>query len=737
MSKVLMASSELKSLVEAGDLGAIETRILETLSNSSLKLAEIVTTFRQLEQHPENSRVANLAQVVLDNSDSKTDPGAALAIARVGMIVDPSHAELRKRIIALYRDVHGENPGFTQLFEASGLETGRPARSAIKMLEMGLAIAMGDPLISRTEDSVVEITGIDHAKGLITVRREGRTKTLTTMELSREFERADSGDFRVLRALKPDALSAMIQNEPVKVVIGLLHSHGGELTADELKAELVPKYIQNPAWTGWWTSTRTKLKKDPHISMQGRSPVVLTYTKTARTVEDDVWDKFISQNEPDHWLSTVESYLRDRKAAAEPVDKVFLERCHAHIVAYIKAIKAKRPAEAMACALVTQRIDDECGLSHSDVKNLEIEMLKASEKPSALISQMTDAALWEGALAALVAARPDDAATVAVELLPKTPANVLDSVADLAVKGGFAAEVQSAIDGAMADPHKFPELIYWMWKSVVKIEGVKVPPASDLFTRILQTLSTLGRTLNPPADMIREFRGRMRTALALRDFGLAKTVLSQTSADRAVTLKTQLDRLDGLGDNTRIKLLDLLRDVHPQLWIKHEKRIEVWADVNVVWTTRAGLQRKTEERETLVNVTMRDNARRIGEAAQLGDLSENSEYKFALEERDFLRARLAQMNNEMSIAEVIEPAGVPTERIGIGSRAKLRNVLEGTERTLTFLGPFDGDLDQGIYNYKAPSAQKFMGLKVGDHLKVSLEGPDVEYEIVSIENGLA
>jgi len=136
-------------------------------------------------------------------------------------------------------------------------------------------------------------------------------------------------------------------------------------------------------------------------------------------------------------------------------------------------------------------------------------------------------------------------------------------------------------------------------------------------------------------------------------------------------------------------------------------------------------------------VTMRENAKRIGEAASLGDLSENSEYKLALEERDLLRARLAQMNNDLSQAQPIEPDDVPVGRVGIGSKVVLRDTDRGENRELSFLGPFDADVDRGIFNYRAPMALKVMGLRVGDQVKLQLDDREIPFEVVSIGNALA
>jgi transcription elongation GreA/GreB family factor len=733
-----MALNELMELAQKGDLAGFESVCLDALGGGKIRLAELVPPFLELERNPEPQRVANLGQMVLENAaaGAASDPGSALHIARISLVSDPQNASLRMRVASLYKEIHGSIKGFTALLDASGLETGRPARNAVRMLELCLTLRKGDALLSRTEDVVAEVVDADLAVGVFAVRREGRLKTLTSGELAREYERVSADDFRVLRHLSPAKLTAMVREDPVQVVVGLLRMHGAPMDQDSLKAELSPQFVPAAEWPKWWTSARTALKKCPNVTIEGRSPVILKYSAAASTLEDETWRAFTAQSDPDKWLATVEGYLREKKKDKQVPDKAFLQRCHGHLMDYIKSILDRRPAEALACALVTERLDEECGIAGDEAKLLAVDMLRRSPDPVRLISRLEDNNLWDLGLSALEAADAGQAPAHAAALFGKAPAGLLDRLEKMARSGGHLGVVQAAIDAALAAPVENPEILYWLWKGPARPEGLNLPTHSDLFTKLIGTLCALGRTLTASADATKRFRHRIKAALQLKDFTQVRECMAQIDASRAVTLKTQLNQLDGLGDNTPSRMIDLLRDVHPQLWRVFERRLEAWEDMNTIWTTRAGLTRKSDECETLVNVTMRENAKRIGEAAAMGDLSENSEYKFALEERDLLRARLAQMNNELSIAQPIEPLDVPTDRVGIGSRVFFRDVHTGATRTMTFLGPFDGDPDHGIYNYRAPVAQKCMGLRVGEHVKLQLDDRDTEMEVLRIENGL-
>lgn len=731
-----MPTSELMQLARDGNLEGFEKRCLECLE-SGTDLAGFATPFQQFERKALTPKLATIGQMVLESRDAGGDPPAALAIARVALLADLASAELRTRVVDLYQRVHGDTPGFGQLLELSGLASGRPPRSALRLLEFCLSVHPGDVLVSRTEGHVCEVLDVTLAEGLITLRRDNRPKTISALELSREFERVDADDFRVLRQLRPERLLELLESNPVRIIIDLIRAHENVLDQNVLKHELSPRYIAEKDWNKWWTSARAALKRNVNVVVEGRSPVVLSYRHDARTIEDELWEQVVAAKDPEKWLALVGGYLREKKALKEPPSHDTLQRIHAHIVAFIKAIGAKRPVEALSCALVVEKIDEDCGLKDDDdVKKLAADMLRAAPDPAALIARIADPALWERVLPTLATARPEDAARVAASLVPIAPANQLDDLVDMARAGGRLEEIQPHIEAALAKPHEHSELMYWLWKGPANADGLKLPPPVELFTRNIQTLSALGRTLQVPVETMKRYRHRIKAALALKDFGLARKCIAGFEGPAAITLRGQIERLDGLGDNTPARLLEILREVHPDMWRVTTRRLEDWEDADTIYTTRNGLHKRTEERDTLVNVTMRDNARRIGEAASYGDLSENSEYKFALEERDLLRARLAQMNNELSIAATFEPDDVPTNRIGVGSRVILRRTHDGETRTVTFLGPFEADVERWIFNYRAPVSQKLMGLAVGEKVKIALEGTELEYGVVAIENGL-
>lgn len=731
-----MPLTQLMDLAKKGDVDAFEASCLEALEKGALVLKDLAPPFELLGQNAKADRVAALGLTVLENANGGAGAPGALAIARVTLLADPENTSLREKLAGLYRQVHGETPGFETVLEQSGLLTGRPARNALRVLDFCLSLKVGDALMSRTEETLVEVADIDHPGGLYTVTRAGRPSTLPTIDIARRYEHIDPNDFRVLRELRPERLRDLIANDPVALVIGLIRAHGQWIDQDALRSELVPAYIGEGEWSKWWTKARSAMKRDPHVVLEGRNPVIIHYSAQARTLEDETWEALQKQNEPADWLNTISAYLREKRNDKKTPSLDFLKRCEEHLLKHAERARSLRPVDALSTLLVLTQIERQAGMESDQHMQAAAALLHDAPKPTDLIAALPDASLWEMAIELVPTARPHDGPAQLVQLMPVAPAGLVDRIVEIGVAAGLLAAIQAHVDTALADPVDYPELIYWIWKGPQGAAALKLPADEDLLSNIMQTLSALGRSLHPKDAVMKAFRAKVKAALGLKDFARVRGCLERIDTARAITLKHQLTRMEGLGDTTPAKMLDLLRTKFPALWKVVEVRLQPWEDPEVLWSTKAGIDRKSEERDQLVNVTMRENAKRIGEAAALGDLSENSEYKFALEERDLLRARLAQMNNDLSLATQIDPHRVPTDHVGVGSRVTLRNASDGSPRNITFLGPFDSDVEGGVLNYKAPVSQKMMGLKPGERVKLTFDDVEADYEVVSIENGL-
>ena len=154
-----------------------------------------------------------------------------------------------------------------------------------------------------------------------------------------------------------------------------------------------------------------------------------------------------------------------------------------------------------------------------------------------------------------------------------------------------------------------------------------------------------------------------------------------------------------------------------------------------VWTTRAGLRRRSLELKELREIKIPENQDAIGRAASFGDLSENSEWEAAIEEQRNLTARAMEMEEELRLTDLIEEAAVIEDTVCPGTKVHYRDLSENKEATVLLLGPWDEDrvLDTQVISYRAPLAKGLLGASTGEQSTVQLPGGDIEVEILSIE----
>jgi transcription elongation factor GreA len=144
--------------------------------------------------------------------------------------------------------------------------------------------------------------------------------------------------------------------------------------------------------------------------------------------------------------------------------------------------------------------------------------------------------------------------------------------------------------------------------------------------------------------------------------------------------------------------------------------------------TRPGYDRLKSELERLKKEERPAITRAIAEARAHGDLSENAEYHAAREKQSFVEARIKELENKVSTAEVIEP---PTsgDRVTFGSTVRLEDE-EGKETAYQIVGSDEADPPRGRISIMAPLARTLIGKTVGDTVVAQLPGGKKSFEIL-------
>jgi len=148
--------------------------------------------------------------------------------------------------------------------------------------------------------------------------------------------------------------------------------------------------------------------------------------------------------------------------------------------------------------------------------------------------------------------------------------------------------------------------------------------------------------------------------------------------------------------------------------------------------TPRGLERLQEELKNLKFVERPSVIRALEEARAHGDLSENAEYHAAKERQAFIEGRVAELEDKIARAEVIDVSKLSGTVVRFGATVTL--VDEDTEDKSTYqiVGADEGDIAKGLLSISAPLARALIGKTKGDSVEVNTPGGSKAYEITRV-----
>lgn len=147
------------------------------------------------------------------------------------------------------------------------------------------------------------------------------------------------------------------------------------------------------------------------------------------------------------------------------------------------------------------------------------------------------------------------------------------------------------------------------------------------------------------------------------------------------------------------------------------------------YLSSAALAELKQELEHRIKVLRPEIAQKIGEAKEMGDLSENFAYHEARDQQALNETRIIDIQDMLVNAVVVDEK--KGGQIGVGSRFKARTGK--MERAFEIVGESEANPIEGKISNVSPIGSAFLGHSVGDVVEVNVPSGKMEYEILSIE----
>jgi transcription elongation factor GreA len=165
----------------------------------------------------------------------------------------------------------------------------------------------------------------------------------------------------------------------------------------------------------------------------------------------------------------------------------------------------------------------------------------------------------------------------------------------------------------------------------------------------------------------------------------------------------------------------------------HQGDTRVITSMEKVPMTAEGYKALDEELKRLKTVERPAVIAQIAEARSHGDLSENAEYHAAKERQGWIEGRIAEIEDRMARAQVIDVSRLSGTQVKFGATVSLVDEDTDEEARYQIVGEHEADVKQGRVSITSPLARAMIGKEMGDVVEVNTPGGVKAYEITKVE----
>lgn len=152
----------------------------------------------------------------------------------------------------------------------------------------------------------------------------------------------------------------------------------------------------------------------------------------------------------------------------------------------------------------------------------------------------------------------------------------------------------------------------------------------------------------------------------------------------------------------------------------------------IKYFTAEGLQKLKDELDDLILRERPKIIQAIQEARDKGDLSENAEYDAAKEAQGLLEAKIADLQDLIFNARILDESKIDTSKVLLYSTVKIKNTKTKAVMTYSIVPEKEADFKSGKLSINSPIGQGLLGKKVGDVAEIVVPAGKMYFEVLEI-----
>ena len=684
---------------------------------------------RRIAKNINGERAASLLSTLLPSCRARSDWDTSIEILKRVLAYEPKNTAARKDIVECYREKYKDHSQLEEYLRISNLsQSWRGVHEAVADFEKHISFDTGNYVHHRTWG----IGRIDAIKDdTFTISFPGRASHQMSLKMA----------IGALEVLAPDhiwvlklteeraALTARVKADPAWALRTVIKSFGNAADMKRIKAELSPDVLTAGEWSRWNTEARSLLKKDPSFGNVADRVDVFTVRDKPISFEEKSYIKFKAEKNFFERART----LADLVAAktAEPDGEWFVEM-FSWFTAFVKGNPAGSETVVASWLLVQRIIAEYPFLNPGGLPSFE-ELFARIDSVEQTFSRIEDPELKRTFLASVRRHVPGWR-DVFVRLFFLAPVRyIIDELAE----AGAWDELTGLVTTLLSRYKEYRDAFVWMVRNISGEAWLRERLAVSHEKLLIGMINLLDLTFRDIANK-REGAANRRTNRQVQEYlfaeGRLREFLTTADTDAITRLYSLLDDVKDLDPSIRIDLKHRIKERFPDFRFLGEPEAE---KVNLgLLVTRASFEARQRDLKHLIDVEIPENSREIGEAMNKGDLRENAEYKAALEKQEMLKTVASRMQEEVGQAQIFNENEVKTDRIGFGTRARLKNVGTGQVEEYVVLGPWESDPERNVISYLSPLGAALWNHAPGEEFVYKIDEKEFRYLVEAIERAV-
>lgn len=624
-------------------------------------------------------------------------------------------------VLKTLKNVHGKDPKFDQRLRLIGLRNMDNFQGAISKYDLITHMHKGNAIFHTGGWGTGEIIEVSFVREHLLIEFEnvsGR-KDLSFDNAFKTLIPLPNHHFLARRFANPDLLEKEGREDPVGLLKLLLRDMGPK-TAAEIKDELCELVIPEKDWAKWWQNTRSKAKKDPIIETPDSLKESFYLRKAELTAESRLHTAVQQKTTPDEVIQAAYNLLRDTPTALKnPEIKENLQTKLGDIL---------KQENISSVQIIQIQLLLEQYFGHSAKEGNIAQLIKESKNIEEVVQKTDIVALKKRILVAIKEHR-QDWTQIFLSLFFKVPQTQLKDYLLKELNQGPSKKIlKDRLNDLANDPSLSPETFIWYFQKLLGEEDSELPDQSkEGQCRFFESFLVLMRHLEMQPQF-KDLIKKMYNILSGKRYALVRKLLHGTSLDFTKEILLLASKCQTFTDHDIKILRSLAEVVHPSLAPPKQRRGGE-DDNEIIWTTEQGYLKIQDRIKHIGTIEMIDNAKEIEAARALGDLRENSEFKFAQERRARLQAELKTLSQQLNKARIITKEDINAEEVGVGITVKVQS-NRGKEIKYSILGPWDANAEENILSFNSKLALAMEGKRKGETFKFK----DEEFKITSLQS---